>query len=484
MKRKAFLLFFVFGFLVFSKGFSSPQDSLPDDFPSLEPYITLDFSSPNLSPKQIITAALQFSSYPAISTADFLKYLSMYNELEKRVTNEKFQSYSDEVKAEEVLMLMYEKTLLRYSLKQTRLTTVFDEGTYNCVSASVLYLALAKAAGLNVIGNRAPDHCFCSVIIDGKKIDVETTNPMGFNPGEKKMLDSTKYAVVPKKMYKGRYEVSDAMLVSLVAKNINGLQMEKKDYLSAFPISAARLVFVANDNVSEKNDSRSDFDITASNFSAELQQQKRYYDSMLWLDAVVDRWGISKGLEQNYGDSIYNAILYFVSQKDFKSASSNLASHKDFLTQKDYESLSQRIFVFETSDNAEKISSFEEKMNYLKKQKNNPLAKNKNVEKQLNQSIENTWLLKIFGLIEKEDYLGAANLCSSALEDLPDSANIKRIRQSCLNNYDAVIHNQFADYANAGKFKNAKSVLEEGLKNNPNSTTLKNDMNRLNRMMR
>ena len=487
MKKIAVFVFsLIFGMFVFSGGFA--QSKSVETFPSIEPYLSFELSSPNLTPKQIVSIAISFSSYPQMSATDFSKYLSFYNELESRVTSEKFQKYSERVKADEVLMLMYEKTLRRYSARQTRITTMFDEGTYNCVSSSVLYLALAKAAGLDVIGNRAPDHCFCSVIIDGKKFDVETTNPMGFNPGEKRMIEQngsgTKYATVPKKIYNGRYEISDAMLVSLVARNINSIEMDKKNYETAVPVAASRFVFIQNDDVSQYNDGRKDLDVTFSNYAAELQKKKKFYESMLWMDSVVERWGMSDGLRQNYSDSIYNAVVSLIEKKDFDSATENLDERKEFVVQKDFEELEQNIFIFSTSDAAEKISSFNEKVLYIKKQMSNPLAKNKKVANRLNTILENAWIKRISDVMNADDFMGAAKLCDDALSDLPSSSKLKQMRQNSLNNYAVTVHNAFADFANKGKYDEARKVLDEGLKNYPGSSTLKNDLTRLNRMQK
>ena len=84
---------------------------------------------------------------------------------------------------------MYEKVIVAYKERQTRLNVMFADGSYNCVSSSLLYLALAKACGLDVRGQVTPNHAFCTLYVtDGSgggktKIDVETTNPYGFNPG-------------------------------------------------------------------------------------------------------------------------------------------------------------------------------------------------------------------------------------------------------------------------------------------------------------
>ncbi len=452
------------------------------EFPALEPNVQFNLPSGKLSSRQIIQIGLAFSEYPAIT--DFSKYMAAYDELEKRVSTKYFKSLSPAEQAEEILLIMYEKTLRRYELKQTKITKMFDEGTYNCVAASVLYMALAKAAGLNVIGNRAPDHCFCSVIIDGVKYDVETTNPMGFNPGEKKMVaqngSGTKYAVVPKKTYTGRYEVSDKMLVSLVARNVVAFQMDKKNYSVAVPVSVSRMVFMEDESSNPHYDCRMDFDLVVSNYAAELQRKKMFYESMLWIDKAVERWGISSGLKQNYGDAIYNAVFYLCNNGDADSAKRDLENHKAYVTAKDYEELSGAVITSKAIADVEKIESFDEKISYIKNVKKQNAEKS--VLSKLNVLMENIWIKRIAVEANAGRFLEAAVLCDKALVDLPSSSNLRKLKQGNISNYDVTVHNKFAELANKKNFSEARKVLNEGLKNHPDSVTLKNDLNRLNKM--
>ena len=85
---------------------------------------------------------------PLDPLVDQRKYMNLYLELEAQATSRSFMSMSERERAEAILTLMYEKKLWKYQKNQTKLTTLLEYGTYNCVSASVLYSALAKAAGL------------------------------------------------------------------------------------------------------------------------------------------------------------------------------------------------------------------------------------------------------------------------------------------------------------------------------------------------
>ena len=128
------------------------------------------------------------------------------------------------MRAEAALGLLYERTLSRYSLLQTRLDAALLTGEYNCVSSAILFHYLAKTAGLAVGAVETPDHAFCTVEIEGKTIDVETTNPYGFDPGQQKELPSVqaaqkRYVLVPQTKYRNRKPVSDLRLIALVYNN-------------------------------------------------------------------------------------------------------------------------------------------------------------------------------------------------------------------------------------------------------------------------
>ena len=62
---------------------------------------------------------------------------------------------------------------------------------------------------------------------------------------------------------------------------------------------------------------------------------------------------------------------------------------------------------------------------------------------------------------------------------LPDN---KKMQKSFYENCIAIIHNNFAEQANAKRFDQARQVLEAGMQVFPDDKTLKNDLNMLNRM--
>ena len=463
-----------------------PSFSFAQTFPPLEPYFTYESNvkDTTLSAHEMIANGLRFSEYPMV---DQVKYMNAYLDLEQQVTSRSFMSKSERERAEAVLTLMYEQKLRRYQKTQTKLTTLLEDGSYNCVSASVLYSALAKAAGLTVIGNRASDHCFCSVLIDGKYIDVETTNPMGFEPGSKRQISSgskgTAYAVVPVRQYNGRHVISDRMLVSLIARNRSAFTMDKKDYDSATGYAVARMVFLKDEMQDSTNDSRKDFDTVCTNYAAELSASGKHHDSLTWLDSVIEHWGESDDLLRYYQDAAYNTALYYCRQSMTDVAREIFNQKKERLTSTTKEEIEQMLFISSIQETVSKTVDPVQKLAFLREQKKSPLASDSQTQKQIDGQIENCHLQLIVDAANASDYLSAMDYAKAGLSELPKSTKIKNLLTQSENNYAVTVHNEFAELANGGQYQKAKKVVEEGLKLVPKNATLKNDLNRINKIL-
>ena len=76
---------------------------------------------------------------------------------------------TEEERGRAILKYLYSEYLKSYSLNQTKIDAALDTGLYNCVSSALLYMAAAKAAGLDVRGQRTTQHAFCSIYVPGIK---------------------------------------------------------------------------------------------------------------------------------------------------------------------------------------------------------------------------------------------------------------------------------------------------------------------------
>ncbi len=473
MKRNLlFLLLFTVTVLLFAQ----------TDFPSLEPLFIYEKEGEPLSGEDLIRAGLEFSLCPAESE-NGRQVLSQYKALEDAVLSPEIADLPLMERGEKILTLMYEKLLRQYSSNQTRVDVMFLTGSYNCVSSSLLYFALAREAGLQVAGQETPEHAFCTVYIDGKKIDVETTNPGGFNPGVKKIVEqtekSTRYFVVPKKYYAGRKEVGERKFVSLVGRNMVSMMNDRSDYAHGIPLSCARMVFVGDAVARDAAAVREDFDTLAGNYAIDLDQRQKESEKALdWLDSVYARWGASAELQKKYNTIAYNCAVNFLNKKDYAQARQAFDRHKSNLTQKNAASIEVMIYTAWLDGATEGLPP-DEMISFLHEEGNNPLAKEKSVSSRMKQLEEYAWYQKLKPLFDSGDYIAAARLADEGLSHVPASRNLETIKSQCLKNYAIDVHNEFADLANAGKYEEALATVQKGLEVVPSNATLKNDLRKV-----
>lgn len=85
-------------------------------------------------------------------------------------------------KAKEVFEFMHRTVLAGgYRLECSRLSTLLDDGRYNCVSASILYKVLATEFNLQVVGLEVPGHAMCRLVLGNETLEVESTCPRWFS---------------------------------------------------------------------------------------------------------------------------------------------------------------------------------------------------------------------------------------------------------------------------------------------------------------
>ena len=455
------------------------------DFPSIEPLFISEKLSSEYSPLQIIEDSLRFSGCSE-NSLEWQNCVEKYNSLQSKILDSVFQNLSESEKAQKILSIMYENLLVQYRVKQTRLDVMFQNGTYNCVSSSLLYMALAKSAGLSVVGVKTPSHAFCSVFIDGEKIDVETTNPLGFNPGRTQILEkngnSTRYAVIPKKNYSNRRDVSIKTFISLVGANLTSFYVEKNDYKNAVPMGATVLCFRNGENEFEISDAKEVFDVPALNFSVLLEKQGLYADSVEWLLKIIGRYGTDSKIQISLDAAANNAIADFSNKGDFASADQILENCNDFISA-DFRIQAQKmIFLSRTQAELDKFRNDEEALDFILQQYKNKIAAEKSVRQTLDKWQEFYWVNLVNTQTNQKNYQQASKIADDGLKSMPNNQNIKRAKSQAWLNHDAEIHNKMAVFANNRQYDKAMEILEQGLAENPSSITLQNDKKRLERM--
>ena len=409
---------------------------VPQETASLR--ITYDgkpFEGENLSGSDILLFSILFEGED-LSGEEFEVFQEYYNDLLGKVR--KGRTENELENAELIMKVMYDNVLSNYSRRQTKLSVMFKTGNYNCVSSSLLFLALAKDCGLDARIQETSVHAFITVYTkDGQKFDVETTNPAGVNPGEKKMISqnssgSKKYTIVPKTYYSNRVEISDRKAVTLPAKNICAELSDKNEFEKGIPLAASVYEFVTK----EKAAVRKDYDAICANFAAYANQNRQYEAALKLLRAVMGHYGKSDLLVRNYNDIAYNAVAESCNINDFKNARYLLVSYNYYLTEKTTQEIIDMIF-------------------------------------------ESEMLEEIQDLMHQNKYLEAAKLADEALLRQSQNQQFKRAKSNSLYNHGVTVHNQVVPLLNNKEYKEALQILENALKDNPSNQMINDDIKKI-----
>lgn len=446
-----------------------------------------------LSVDEVFRLALLFSEC-SLESEEGQACLSTFEKIKTEVSGESFMQLELEDRGRAVLKLLYRDYLTTYSFNQTRIDEALQTGVYNCVSSALLYLVAAKAAGLEVRGQKTSEHAFCTVYIPNgsggksnqyKKIDVETTNPYGFNPGSKETIENEDkiqgYYTVPKKYYSNRQEVSDAVFAGLIAGNICAAYIEQNDYEKAIPLGAARYEFVKTEQSKPATQVRRDFDILASNYvNIEVENSQIFSGYIDWFISFIDRWGMTDYLQKNMDNSFNNLMVYCFEEKNYETAVESYEKSKPYLTQNQINKtpdILTDILVSSKIDGQPAEAQIEAIETIFTEGLLEPEQ-----EKRALVYLENAWLSILNDCMTGRIYGTGYQKSCDALERLPDSTKIKKMQKSFYDNCIAIIHNNFAEQANARRFTEARKVLEAGMLVFPDDKTLNADLATLNRM--
>ena len=479
------LVFFLFNSIIFSQ----VQEQV---HPALEPlFIAQDYlEDPNnvsaLSADEVFRLSLLFSECP-LDSEEGEECLKIFDRIKATVSGSDYMNLSEEERGRAVLKFLYRDYLKVYKSMQTRTSLALLTGEYNCVSSALIYMAVAKAAGLEVRGQKTPDHAFCTIYTP-KEIDVETTNPYGFNHGSREAVENQDkikgYYIVPKKYYANRQEVSDRIFVGLVAGNICSDYVIQNDYKKAVPLGAARYEFVRSEKSSAANQSRKDFDVLAANYvNTDLEDAEIFSGIVDWYTSFIDRWGMTDFLQKNMDNAESNLLVLCNQEKKPEFARASLEKNKMYLTQKQYDICQEMVIDIIFGVSLENISP-ENQIEIINQTLALPENDTEVIQKRGQLYLENAWLMILNDFMNERDYTGGYKRSDEALEQLSKSSKIKNMRQTFYNNIIAVIHNNFADQANRRNVDAALKILEEGLEQFPDDKTLKKDMADFQRMLK
>ena len=136
---------------------------------------------------------------------------------------------SDQAMARFVFEYMHREILTGgYSLHCTNLSDIFEEGRFNCVSATLLYCCLAEEFGLDVRGLETVGHAMSCLVLPEERIEIESTCPHWFHlastPQRRAELVEKTIGIRPDDNAKSYRLVSEVELVATIYYN-RGLDM-------------------------------------------------------------------------------------------------------------------------------------------------------------------------------------------------------------------------------------------------------------------
>ena len=489
MKWRKLSLILIFSFILGQVCISAQNQhpSFEPVFDPLEVFKPASIGPAVLSADQIFELALRYSECEP-GSGRWAACIKRFEDIKKEVTSAKYKAMDAETRGRAVLKFLYRDYLKTYSFNQTRIDIALETGMYNCVSSGLLYMVAAKAAGLTVCGQRTTEHAFCSVYVPNK-IDVETTNPYGFNPGSKEAIENEdkieRYYVVPKKYYSNRQEVTDVVFAGLIASNVCALYIDKEDYMNAVPLGAARYEAIRLENNKTKaiTDARRDLDILATNYLNTMPEVAEEFAGMVdWYISYIDRWGMTDYCQRNLDNACYNLLVLCFNEMNYELALESYEKAKTYISQKQISKLTDILTDILVSSNIEGLSAEEQiqTIEILLADQDLESAQ----EKRVLVYLENAWLTILNECMLERSYGTGYQKSCEALERLPQSTKIKKMQKSFYDNCIAIIHNNFAEQANAKRFDQARQVLEAGMQVFPNDKTLNADMATLNKMQK
>jgi len=394
----------------------------PVAFPELEPLeaaARLAAMPEPLPLENLIAASLAFSG----AEGERLERLSA----ELRTVMDSFSPGKEEMRStrqlgEEVLRFLHERFLSTYMESQTRMDVLLERGTYNCVSSAVLYLIVGRSAGLTMGAVRTSDHAFCTVWDGNTEIDVETTSVLGFDPGTKREFrDSfgrvTGYAYVPQNRAKDRQGIGEKDLLGLILVN------RTMDLAGQGRLQDALRAAVSARILSPSVESTETLMRTLFSYCLWLGNRDEMDRGLDLLDAVERRFGTSDALIQQRRTLSNNRILSLLDAGDWPTAD---AAIRKALEKGSIEEAQAREFrIYAVLKHAEKAS-------------------------------------------QREEFLSAANIVLEGIVGIGEDPAL-------VWNYENYLHHFFSRLYNAGRYAEARTAIEGGLRRFPHSSVFLHD---------
>jgi tetratricopeptide (TPR) repeat protein len=315
------------------------------------------------------------------------------------------------------------------------------------------------------------DHVFCKVKTPEGDTDVETTNPYGYNPGEKKEFHDkfgrTGYTYVPPGNYRKRTEDDDRRLLSFILQNRISAFEKAKQYGKAVPLAVDRYTVLGTEKAEEAMVKE------FVNYLSLLNEQRQIEAAFTFLDMVEKKYGPDPKYEKITYVLVNNTVTQYINNEQFDRAVSFLGKKREQgdISQEKYSEFKSRV---EGRRIHVKVHSLpiDEAIHFVEKSyREDRVGKDR-----YGEYVSYLYVKKAEQTANQEGWLAAVDIVDAGLEKLPGNRKLQEAKSVFEHNYAARVHNRFARLFNEGSYDEAKRVIESALEKLPESSLLQRDL--------
>jgi hypothetical protein len=343
------------------------------------------------------------------------------------------------------------------------------------------------------------DHAFASLKAGGETIDVETTNPYGFDPGNRKEFHDqfgalTGFAYVPVRNYRDRAAISSIELISLILSNrITELELHGH-FAEAVPLAIDRAALLAGKNYNDKSsptpdsvnpapffeDPQKDLMNRIFNYGASLLKAGKEDDCLGWAAYASQKYPDEKRWQEFTFAAVNNRIQKIMKAGRLGEARDFIDRYAQSISPQNYDMLETLLIDTELMDRTSKLRNLDDAKTTL--------AAIDSAQGRVLINAERAGELRTFTLQKAasiiaappdKNWLGAINYLEAAIRQYGPNRELERAIQTYRSNRVVDFHNEFAAAFNKRNFDQAGRVLDEGLKEFPDNRQLLLDRNTL-----
>ena len=426
--------------------------------------------------RDMIDAALTASGASAVEAE---RAAGRIGSLIDRMRGEMEPGWNPRQTAEFVLTFLHEQLFLMYDEDQTRVDRVLIDGSFNCVSSAVLYMIFARSVDIPVIGISATDHAFCAVLLPGERVDVETTNIYGFDPGKKKEFHDafgnlTGYSYVPQSRHGERTELTEHELLALILQNRISMLESEKRYVDAVGLAVDRYALAPGDLTLEH------LRREAINFAALLNERRAYQEAAGFLTTFVQYYGWDESLRTISGVLYYNQIVVLIQSEALTEAIEAIKEAavtgwidpgvlSGLRSQAGERLLARDLPSLTPAEGLALLGTLREK----------GLV---SAERYLDFAVM-LYSQEADEAAVRGEYLDAASSIDEAIEILGPDRRLIAAKEAYRFNFAVEVHNTFAALYNNGDYEAAYNLLDEAINKVPESGILTQDLATLKKVL-